>query len=93
MNIFRLDRISKTQNFEFHINKRGVISLPKVVAKSGESFQVLLRRFKKSCERAGLLSDVKKNKYYEKPSVVRKKEKNEQVRKAMKRLRKQRRFS
>lgn len=67
--------------------------MPKVVAKSGESFQVLLRRFKKSCERAGLLSDVKKNKYYEKPSVVRKKEKNDQVRKAMKRLRKQRRFS
>ena len=67
--------------------------MPKVVAKSGESFQVLLRRFKKSCERAGLLSDVKKNKYYEKPSVTRKKEKNDQVRKAMKRLRKQRRFS
>ncbi|MBT3755479.1 MAG: 30S ribosomal protein S21 [Candidatus Cloacimonetes bacterium] len=67
--------------------------MPKVIAKSGESFQVLLRRFKKSCERAGLLSDVKKNKYYEKPSVVRKKEKNDQVRKAMKRLRKQRRFS
>ena len=67
--------------------------MPKVIAKSGESFQVLLGRFKKSCERAGLLSDVKKNKYYEKPSVVRKKEKNDQVRKAMKRLRKQRRFS
>ncbi|MCD6177031.1 MAG: 30S ribosomal protein S21 [Candidatus Cloacimonetes bacterium] len=67
--------------------------MPKVIAKSGESFQVLLRRFKKSCERAGLLSDVKKNKYYEKPSVVRKKEKNDQIRKAMKRLRKQRRFS
>ena len=67
--------------------------MPKVIAKSGESFQVLLRRFKKSCERAGLLYDVKKNKYYEKPSVTRKKEKNDQVRKAMKRLRKQRRFS
>ncbi|MDP8267848.1 MAG: 30S ribosomal protein S21 [Candidatus Tenebribacter davisii] len=67
--------------------------MPKVVAKNGESFQVLLRRFKKSCERAGLLSDVKKNKYYEKPSVIRKKEKNDQVRKAMKRLRKQKRFS
>ncbi|MCF7858304.1 MAG: 30S ribosomal protein S21 [Candidatus Cloacimonetes bacterium] len=67
--------------------------MPKVIAKSGESFQVLLRRFKKSCERAGLLSDVKKNKYYEKPSVIRKKEKNDQVRKAMKRLRKQKRFS
>ena len=63
MNIFRLDRICDTQNFEFHLNERGVISLPKVVAKSGESFQVLLRRFKKSCERAVLLSDVKKNKY------------------------------
>jgi len=70
-----------------------VIFLPKVVSKSGESFQVLLRRFKKSCERAGLLSDVKKNKYYEKPSVTRKKEKNDQIRKAMKRLRKQRRYS
>lgn len=91
--IFRLDRICDTQNFEFHINKQGVIFLPKVFAKSGESFQVLLRRFKKSCERAGLLSDVKKNKFYEKPSVVRKKEKNDQKRKAMKRLRKQRRYS
>lgn len=67
--------------------------MPKVVSKSGESFQVLLRRFKKSCERAGLLSDVKKNKFYEKPSVIRKKQKNDQIRKAMKRLRKQRRFS
>jgi|AntAceMinimDraft_17_1070374.scaffolds.fasta_scaffold06013_4 small subunit ribosomal protein S21 len=78
---------------KFTQTKKGVISLPKVIAKNGESFQVLLRRFKKSCERAGLLSDLKKIKYYEKPSVVRKKEKNEQVRKAMKRLRKQRRFS
>lgn len=93
MSTFRLDRISDVLNFELYLIKEGVISLPKVIAKSGESFQVLLRRFKKSCERAGLLSDVKKNKYYEKPSVIRKKEKNDQVRKAMKRLRKQKRFS
>ncbi|RLC53466.1 MAG: 30S ribosomal protein S21, partial [Candidatus Cloacimonadota bacterium] len=45
--------------------------MPKVIAREGEAFQVTLRKFKKSCEKAGLLSDIKKNNYYEKPSVER----------------------
>lgn len=37
--------------------------------KEGESFEAALRRFKKSCEKAGILSEVKKREHFEKPSV------------------------
>ncbi len=67
--------------------------MPKVIAREGESFQVTLRKFKKSCEKAGLLSDIKKNNYYEKPSVKRRREEKEARRKALKLLRKQKRFN
>ncbi|MCF7793702.1 MAG: 30S ribosomal protein S21 [Candidatus Cloacimonetes bacterium] len=67
--------------------------MPKVVAREGESFQVTLRKFKKSCEKAGLLSDIKKNNYYEKPSVKRRRKEKEARRKALKLLRKQRRYN
>lgn len=40
-----------------------------VKVKEGESFESAFRRFKKSCEKAGILSDVKKREHYEKPSV------------------------
>ncbi len=58
--------------------------MPKVVSRDNEPFQVTLRRFKKSCEKAGLLSDIKKNKFYEKPSIVRRKKEKEARRKMMK---------
>ncbi len=62
--------------------------MPKIVAREGEAFQVTLRRFKKSCEKAGLLSDVKKNNYYEKPAAKKRREAKEARRKALKLLRK-----
>ncbi|MBK9322199.1 MAG: 30S ribosomal protein S21 [Bdellovibrionaceae bacterium] len=37
--------------------------------KDGESFESAFRRFKKSCEKAGILSEVKKREHFEKPSV------------------------
>lgn len=37
--------------------------------KDGESFEAAFRRFKKSCEKAGILSEVKKREHFEKPSV------------------------
>ncbi len=37
--------------------------------KEGESFEGAFRRFKKSCEKAGVLSEVKKREHFEKPSV------------------------
>ncbi|MGI5838638.1 MAG: 30S ribosomal protein S21 [bacterium] len=38
-----------------------------------ESLDSALRRFKKQCQRAGVLSEARKREHYEKPSVRRKK--------------------
>ena len=43
--------------------------MPGVRVRDGESFEGALRRFKKQCEKAGILSEVKKREHYEKPSV------------------------
>ena len=43
-----------------------------VIVEPDESFESALRRFKKQCEKAGLLSELKKRQHYEKPSVRRK---------------------
>lgn len=40
----------------------------RIKARSGESAEQMLRRFKKLCEKEGLTKDVKKHAYYEKPS-------------------------
>ncbi len=40
---------------------------------SSEPFESAIRKFKKQCERDGVLSDVKKRECYDKPSVKRKK--------------------
>lgn len=55
-----------------------------VVVRPNESFEKALRRFTKSCEKSGIISDVKKNQYYEKPSEERKRKLNSARRKAMK---------
>lgn len=50
--------------------------------KDGESFEGAFRRFKKACEKAGILSEVKKREHFEKPSV-RLKKKSASARKRM----------
>ncbi|MFH1017869.1 MAG: 30S ribosomal protein S21 [Pseudomonadota bacterium] len=40
--------------------------------REGESFESALRRFKKMCEKAGILSELRKREHYEKPSVRKK---------------------
>ncbi len=40
----------------------------KVKARGSESIQQMLKRFKKMCEKEGLIKDIKKQSYYEKPS-------------------------
>lgn len=48
--------------------------------KDNESLDSALRRFKRSCAKAGVLAEVRKREHYEKPSVKRKK-KSEAARK------------
>ena len=40
----------------------------KVKARVGESVQQMVKRFKKMCEKEGVIRDMKRLSYYEKPS-------------------------
>lgn len=46
--------------------------MPTVKLKDNEPFDVALRRFKRSCEKAGVLADVRSREFYEKPTAERK---------------------
>ncbi len=46
--------------------------MPGIRVKENESFEAALRRFKKACEKSGILSEIRKREYYEKPSVQKK---------------------
>ncbi len=46
--------------------------MPSVKIKENEPFDIALRRFKRSCEKAGVLAEVRKRECYEKPTTVRK---------------------
>jgi small subunit ribosomal protein S21 len=62
--------------------------MPGVRVRDGESFENALKRFKKQCEKAGILSEIRKREYYEKPSVKRKKKALAAKKRALKKLRK-----
>ncbi|HHY76362.1 MAG TPA: 30S ribosomal protein S21 [Firmicutes bacterium] len=47
--------------------------MPEVRVGKDESFESALRRFKRECQKAGILRDVRKHEHYESPSVRRKK--------------------
>ena len=63
--------------------------MPVVVVRDGEPFESALRRFKKLCERTGILSEVRTHEHYEKPSVKRKKKILAAKKRALKKLRRQ----
>lgn len=44
--------------------------MPKVRSRGSESADQLLRRFKKLCEKDGLIREMKKHAFFEKPSVI-----------------------
>lgn len=44
-----------------------------VIVKENESLDSALRRFKRSCAKAGIMQEIRKREHYEKPSVKRKK--------------------
>ena len=46
--------------------------MPNVKVRENEPFEFALRRFKRSCEKAGVLSEVRRREFYEKPTQERK---------------------
>ncbi len=63
--------------------------MPIVKIREGEAFESAVRRFKKQCEKAGILTEVRKREHYEKPSVRKKRK----AMAAVKRLEKKNRSS
>lgn len=58
--------------------------MPSVKIREGEAFERAFRRFTKACEKAGLMSEIKKHQHFEKPSERRKRKVNAARRKARK---------
>ena len=54
--------------------------MPGIRVKEGESFESALRRFKKKCEKAGILADLR-HQHFEKPSERKKRKLNAAKRK------------
>lgn len=55
--------------------------------REGESFESAVRRFKRSCEKAGILSELRKREHYEKPSVRKKRKTMAARKRALKKTR------
>jgi len=60
--------------------------MPHVRVKENEPFDVALRRFKRACEKAGVLTEVRRREFYEKPTQERKRKQAAAVKRHAKKL-------
>lgn len=65
--------------------------MPLIKVREDESLENALRRFKRKCEKSGILTEIKKRQHYEKPSVRRKRKALAARKKLLKRLAQERR--
>ena len=63
--------------------------MPTVRVKENEPFEVALRRFKRTVEKTGLLTELRAREYYEKPTQERKRKLAAAIKRHYKRLRNQ----
>ncbi len=60
--------------------------MPSVKVRENEPFEYALRRFKRSCEKAGILAETRRREFYEKPTQERKRKAAAAVKRNMRRL-------
>lgn len=60
--------------------------MPGVRVKENEPFDMALRRFRRSCEKAGVLTEVRRREFYEKPTSVRKRKAAAAIKRNLKRV-------
>jgi len=60
--------------------------MPSVRIKENEYFDAALRRFKRACEKAGVLTELRRREFYEKPTQERKRKKAAAVKRHLKRV-------
>jgi small subunit ribosomal protein S21 len=63
----------------------------RVTVEDGESFDSLLRRFNKKVQGDRVMSEVRRRRFFEKPSVIRKRKKAAKLRKSRRQATKERR--
>ena len=74
------------------LSRRGGFGdMPLVHVKEDETFENALRRFKRKCEKSGILSELKKRQHYEKPSSKRKRKAIAARKKVLRKLAEERR--
>lgn len=61
--------------------------MPVIKVKENESFEQAMRRFKKTCEKAGILTELRRREYYDKPSIRKKKKAAAARKRALKKMR------
>jgi small subunit ribosomal protein S21 len=61
------------------------------MVEDGESFDSLLKRFKKKVQRDRVMSEARRRRFFEKPSVIRKRKKAAKLRKSRRQTAKERR--
>ena len=66
--------------------------MPVIHVREEESFENALRRFKRKCEKAGILTELKKRQHYEKPSVKRKRKAIQAKKKMLRKVQEERRM-
>lgn len=59
--------------------------MPSVRVRENEYFDAALRRFKRACEKAGILTELRRREFYEKPTQERKRKKAAAIKRHMKR--------
>jgi small subunit ribosomal protein S21 len=64
--------------------------MPSVQVRQNEPFDIILRRFRRACERAGVFTESRSRQAYEKPTTTRKLDGDAAVRREMKRVSRQR---
>ena len=64
--------------------------MPLVRVRDNEPFEVALRRFKRTCEKAGILAEIRRREYYEKPTEMRKRKQAAALKRHLKRLQRER---
>jgi len=60
--------------------------MPTVRVKEGENPEYALRRFKRSCEKAGVLTELRRREFYEKPTAERKRKQAAAVKRHLKKI-------
>src|SRR3569623_571229 len=74
----------------FSLSARGEYSMPSVKLRENEPFEVALRRFKRTCEKAGVLTETRRREFYEKPTTVRKRKAAAAVKRHLKKMQRDR---